>query len=144
MKQKLKFKTGSQVFFSSFEGYNPKDYDYLYIMDGFNLSNTNTIRMHYKKEDKLLFRDMSKQEFINDAVNSNLPMKAGKFLVPEFNKYIGFTIDDLKSIKHIFENIDEKHAYERIICDAYIENNSFTLTDEQRAEAFKVYKKSRI
>lgn len=143
IRQKTKFSIGSQVFFAGLDGYDPKDYDYLYIMEGFDLPGTNTIRVHEGKEDKLLFRDMQKQGFIDDALNSNLPMKAGKFLVPEFNEYIGFTIEDLKSIRHIFENIDDKHKYELDICDAYIENNSFTLNDKQRQKAFNTYKKYR-
>lgn len=141
--QKTKFSIGSQVFFTGLKGFEPKDHDSLYIMNDFNLPGTNTIRVHEGKEDKLLFRDMDKRGFIDDTLNSNLPMKAGKFLVPEFNEYIGFTIEDLKSIRHIFENIDDKHKYELDICDAYIENNSFTLTEKQRQKAFETYKKYR-
>ena len=70
-------------------------------------------------------------------------MKAGKFLIPEFNEYINFTIDDLKSICYIFNEMDSKHSYEKIIADAYIENNGFFLTDEQRDMEYKEYKKTR-
>lgn len=66
-----------------------------------------------------------------------------KFLIPEFNEYINFTIDDLKSILHIFENMDSKHSYEKIIAESYIENNGFFLTDKQRRKAYAEYKKSR-
>ena len=45
--------------------------------------------------------------------------------------------------KYIFENMDSKHTYEKIIADAYIENNDFFLTDEQRDLAYAEYKKTR-
>lgn len=143
MRQKLKFRIGSQVFFDSLDGYNPKDYDYLYIMDNFDLPGTNSVRIYYDKDDKLIFRDMTKQGFIDDTLNSGLPMKAGKFLVSEFCEYIGFTIEDLKSLQHVFESMDDKHKYELDIYNAYLENNNFMLTEEQRLKAFDTYKKSR-
>ena len=70
-------------------------------------------------------------------------MKAGKFLIPEFNEFIGFTIEDLKSILHVFENMDDKHSYEKIIANAYIENGGFFLKDRQRYNAYLEYKKKR-
>ena len=39
--------------------------------------------------------------------------------------------------------MDSKHTYEKIIADAYIENNGFFLTDEQRDMAYNEYKKTR-
>ena len=94
-------------------------------------------------KDVFLFKNMPKQGYIDDLLNSGVNMKAGKFLIPEFNEYINFTIDDLKSIFHIFENMDDKHTYEKIIADAYINNNGFFLTDEQRDLAYAEYKKTR-
>lgn len=66
-------------------------------------------------------------------------MKAGKFLVPEFANYIGLTIDDLKILEPMFRNMDEKHKYEEVIYDAYVSNNAFILTNEQRKKAFEIY-----
>lgn len=143
MKQKKKFEMGSGIFFKGMPGFKSKDIDYLYIMEGFTLQKTNVLHFHIGNEDKFLFRDMDKQGFIDDVENTGVMMKACKFLVPEFNEYIGFTIEDLKSIRRFFENIDEKHKYALNICDAYIENNSFTLTDEQRKAAYEEYKKYR-
>jgi hypothetical protein len=112
-------------------------------MEGFNLRNTNVLRFSINGDDKFLYRDMDKQGYIDDVSNTGVMMKAGKFLVPEFNKYIGFTIEDLKSIHHFFENMDEKHKYNMYIYDAYIENGDFILTEKQRLAAFEEYKKER-
>ena len=65
------------------------------------------------------------------------------FLIPEFNKQISFTIEDLPKIKPLIDNLDEKHKYEEIIYNAYIENKSFTLTEEQRDAAYRRYKEAR-
>ena len=87
---------------------------------------------------------MAPEEFIEYALNSPLPMEAGKFLVPEVAEYLGFTIEHLKQLEPVFNSMDEKHDYERIIFRAYIENGAFILTDEQRDEAFQAYKQRRI
>ena len=142
MKPIKQFQMGSTYFFSKYKDFKSKDYDELCIMDVFPFDN-NMMNAKLKDRDLLLFRDMSKSGYINDLIESKTPMKAGKFLIPEFNEYINFTIDDLKSILHIFENMDDKHTYEKIIADAYIENNGFFLTDEQRDLAYAEYKKTR-
>ena len=94
-------------------------------------------------DDIFLFRNMSKMGYINDLVKSKTPMKIGKFLIPEFVDYIGFTIEDLKNLFYIFNNIDTKHTYEKLIAQAYITNNGFYLTDLQRDLAYDEYKKTR-
>ena len=93
--------------------------------------------------DIFIFKNTDKQEYINDVYESGVNMKVGKFLIPEFNKYINFTIDDLKSLQPIFDNMDKKHTYERVIFESYLKNGDFFLTDEQRMEAYKEYKRSR-
>jgi hypothetical protein len=96
--------------------------------------------MKLKDKDVFMFRNMDKQGFIDDVTETKVYMKAGKFLIPEFNEYINFTIDDLKSILYFFDNIDERHSYEKIIAESYIENNGFFLTDSQRDKAYEEYK----
>ena len=54
------------------------------------------------------------------------------------------TLEDLKPFEEIFNNMDEKHQYEKIIYDAYVTNNDFTLTKEQRDKAYESYKQTRI
>ena len=39
--------------------------------------------------------------------------------------------------------LDDKHAYYKVIFNAYISNNAFYLTDEQRDAAFKLYQEAR-
>jgi hypothetical protein len=142
MKPIKQFQIGSTYFFSKYKDFTPKDYDDLCIMDKFIFSGC-VMNMKLKGKDVFLFRNMPKQGYIDDLLNSGVNMKAGKFLIPEFNEFIGFTIDDLKSILHIFENMDDKHSYEKIIANAYIENGGFFLKDKQRYKAYLEYKKKR-
>lgn len=67
-------------------------------------------------------------------------MQLGKFLVPTFIEAIGFTIDDLKKLQPLLDNLDDKHKYEKVIYNTYIQNNDFTLTDEQLQKAYLKYK----
>ena len=142
MKPIKQFQMGSTYFFSKYRDFKPKDYDDLCIMDKFIFPG-NVMNMKIKGKDVFLFRNMTKQGYIDDLLTSGVNMKAGKFLIPEFNEYIGFTIDDLKSILHIFDTMDEKHSYEKIIANSYIKNNGFFLTDYQRKKAYTEYKKTR-
>lgn len=70
-------------------------------------------------------------------------MCVGKFLVPEFAKYLNVSIDDLKMLQPLIDSIDEMHEYERIIYNAYIQNNGFFLTEDQLQTAYDTYKKLR-
>jgi len=85
----------------------------------------------------------SKEDYINWAAQSKLGMVIGKFLIPEVCAFIGFTIEDLPKLKVLVDRLDTKHKYEEIIYNSYLENNSFTLTEEQRNLAYKSYKESR-
>ena len=143
MKTIKKIMIGSSVFFSEYEDYESKDKDVIAIMDTF-IPHKNSLNMKIKGEDVFLYRNMSKQRFIQDAFASGVPMRAGKFLVPEFAEYIGMEINDLKRLAPLFDQMDEAHKYEKIIFDAYMENGSFTLTDAQRNAAYEEYKKARI
>ena len=142
MKPKKQFQIGSSYFFSKYDDYHSKDYDDLCIMDTFIFPGR-VMNMKIKDRDVFMFRDMDKSGFLADLRETGVHMKAGKFLVPEFNEYIGFTIDDLKSIMDSFDKIDEKHRYEKVIAAAYIENGGFFLTDDQRDRAYQVYKADR-
>ena len=67
-------------------------------------------------------------------------MQLGKFLIPTFIEAIGFAIEDLKKLQPLADNLDDKHKYEKVIYDSYIQNNDFTLTDEQLQKAYLEYK----
>ena len=142
MKPIKTFKMGSSYFFDGFEDYIQKDVDEINIMDEF-LAKSNSLVLRKGTRDVFFYRNMDKDGFIEDTLSSNVPMRAGKFLVREFAYYIGFTIDDLKKLKRVFENMDDKHTYEKVIFDAYIENNGVYLTEEQLNAAYVEYKSKR-
>lgn len=137
------FTIGSSVFFKDYSDYKSHDIDKLCIMDTFPIKGTNVLNLKKNGEDVFFYRNMNKSEFIKDALESNVSMRVGKFLVPEFAKYLNLTIEDLKLLKPLIDSIDEKHEYEQIIYTAYIENGDFYLTDEQRMNAYELYKKLR-
>lgn len=133
---------GSNAFFRNIDGFVSKDIDILELIDkpiGFK------IFRQIKFPNKCVFqwKRMSPQEFIDITIKNNTPMEVGKFLVPEFNNEIGFTIDDLKQLDLLFNKLDDKHLYEKIIYDSYIENNQFILTDIQLQKAYEEYLKYR-
>lgn len=137
-----KFFMGSQYFFSCYDDFDSKDVDEIEIIE--------TSEFKYMRQltgqGKCLFqlrKQNIKDDYINYALQSNLGMVVGKFLIPDFCEAIDFSIDDLPRLKPLIDKLDDKHKYEEIIFDSYIENNSFTLTDKQRERAYKSYKESR-
>ena len=70
-------------------------------------------------------------------------MKLGKYICPEFIEYIDLTINDLKKFDKLFDKVDDRHKYQKIIYDSYIQNNSFYMTNDQLRLAYEEYKKYR-
>lgn len=137
-----KFLMGSQYFFSCYDDFDSKDIDEIEIIETDDFSN----KRQLTGQGRCLFqlkKQPSKEEYINYALQSSLGMVVGKFLIPEFCEAIGFTVEDLPRLKVLIDQLDKKHKYEEIIFDSYIQNGSFTLTDEQRERAYKSYKESR-
>ena len=134
---------GSNAFFKDIEGFTSKDIDILEFVD--NPTDFKNVRQ-FKFPHKCVFqwRKMSIDELIDITLFRNFPMEIGKFLVPEFIKEFKLSIDDLKRLEPIIAKLDDKHKYEEVIYNAYIENNDFVLTDEQRQEAYRVYNKYRF
>ena len=133
---------GSNVFFKDIEGFTSKDIDILeFVNEPTDFKNVR----QFKFPDKcvLQWRKMRIDELIDITLFRNFPMEIGKFLVPEFIKEFKLSIDDLKRLKPIIAKLDDKHKYEEVIYNAYLENNDFVLTDEQRQEAYRVYNKYR-
>ncbi len=139
MKPIKTFKIGSRAFFEGMQGYEPKDTDELCIMDEFVLKGNSLHANGLHGKDVFFYRNMSKEAFINETLESSLAMKAGKFLVPEFAKHLGLTMDDLRTLEPKIRQMDKKHSYEKVIFDSYLENGDFYLTDEQRKRAFEIY-----
>ena len=129
---------GSNVFFKDIEGFTSKDIDILEFVD--NPTDFKNVRQ-FKFPDKCVFqwRKMPINELIDITLSRNFPMEIGKFLVPEFIKEFKLSIDDLKRLKPIITKLDDKHKYDEVIYNAYIENNDFILTDKQRQDAFETY-----
>ena len=142
MKEIARFTIGSKYFFGKFEDYKSKDNDILILMDNWKLEKTNVLNLKDKKgNDVFFYKNMPKEDFIKDTLDSNVPMRCGKFLVREFNEYIGFDIEDLKKLEKMFSQMDEKHLYEKLIYKYYIENNKFELDEKQLSEVYKNYQK---
>ena len=137
------FLIGSTYFFKDIPGFKSKDTDWLELVD-----NPIGFRTYYQLtgKDKCIFKwkKVIPQEFIQITLKYNLPMAIGKFLIPEVNKEIGFTIQHLKQLKPLVDKLDDKHKYEKIIWESYIANNDFCLTQEQLNLAYEEYKKYRI
>lgn len=137
-----KFLMGSQYFFSCYEDFHSKDIDELEIVK----NNKFKCMRQLTGQGKCLFQLQQMptvDDYINYALLSELGMVIGKFLIPEFCQTIGFTINDLLKLKPLLKKLDDKHKYEQIIYDSYIENQEFILTDEQRKKAYQSYKESR-
>ena len=133
---------GSKYFFSCYPDFKSKDIDELQIIDTTEFNQMLQITGLGKCLLQMK-RHSSKENYIEWANKSQLGMVIGKFLVPEFCQQIGFTVKDLPKLKVLIDRLDDKHKYEEIIYNSYIENGSFTLTDEQRDRAYKSYKDSR-
>ena len=136
------FIIGSQPFFNCYDDYTVHDIDKLCIMSH-GLNGKNSFLIRKDAEDYVLYPNLTKGEFIEEDTKENDGVKVGKYLIPEFAEYIGLTIDDLSKVKPLIDNLDAKHKYEKVIYDAYIENNAFKLTDEQRDRAYEEYKRAR-
>ena len=132
---------GSRYFFERYEDFQSHDIDKIQIEDTDEYDYIRVLRGQGK--DYFYIKRKPKEEMTQDALKQELPMVVGKFLIPQFNKAIDFTIEDLPRLKPLIDKLDDKHLYEKIIYESYLENNSFTLTDEQRLKAYNEYKKYR-
>ena len=134
---------GSSYFFKDIPGFVSKDIDNLELVETPTLFK-NVLQITGSGKCLFKWRKMSVNEFIDITLKRNFPMEIGKFLIPEFNNKIGFTIKHLPLLKPLVDNLDDKHKYEKIIYESYILNNDFTLTNEQLMEAYNEYKKYRV
>ena len=141
MKSEKSILGGSYYFFNGYPDYIVRDYDKLVLVEGLPAP---ILKMRRDNEDVIFIKKSSPEEMISECLKPNVPpMRCGKFLIPEFNEKIGFTIEHLLKLKPVFARMDDKHKYEKIIFNAYIKNNSFTLTKAQRDRAYREYKKCR-
>ena len=73
---------------------------------------------------------LSKKAYIRYFLGKPNGMCICFFLTPEVAKEIGLTIEDLPLLEPMLKKLDTKHKYLEIIYYAYLENGSFTLTQE--------------
>lgn len=127
----MRFKVGSTYFFKDYPSFISKDIDEVEFEENPKLYK---YFMQFRKTDgsRCLFKwkKMSADEFVKYMLNTKTPMEIGKFLVPEVANYLGFTIEHLKQLQPVIDKLDNKHKYEKIIYDSYIENNDFYMTQE--------------
>ena len=138
-----KFLTGSRAFFSCMADFRPKDTDLLVLDDApkgykfYRQTQTNGICLFE-------WRYMDADALIEYALQHQKPqMQVGKFLVPDFAKHIGLTLEQLTRLRTLIDALDAKHRYEEIIYNSYLVNGDFTLTDDQRESAYQCYKEAR-
>lgn len=132
---------GSRYFFGKYPDFKSKDADYVLLVD--NPKGFRNVRQTSGSYCLFEWRRMTPAEYIAYALSKGPAMQLGKFLVPEFCKEVGFTVEHLKSLSPLLEKLDEKHAYEKAIYEAYIKNGDFVLTDSQREVAYGIYKEAR-
>lgn len=132
-------KVGSRAFFEGYDDFHSKDYDYVLLVDR-PVAFTFSRETHRGGLCIFEYKKTTPDEYLEKTREA---LKAGKFLVPAFVAEVGFTLDHLRQLAPLFEQLDEKHAYQRIIYTSYMTNNAFTLTDAQRDEAYASYKAAR-
>ena len=143
---KTEYIVGSNAFFAGMDGFVPKDNDRLILVDDASESgipfNTHS-EMRLKGNCYFFYKRLPKDEMIDNCIKSKDSIVVGKFLVPSVARDLGLTIDDLRRLEDTVSSLDEAHTYEKVIFRAYLENNDFILTDEQRREAFNTYRNNR-
>ena len=143
---KTEYIVGSNAFFAGMDGFSPKDNDRLILVDDAlecGLPITTHSEMRLKGNCYFFYKRLPKDEMIDNCIKSQDPIVVGKFLVSSVARDLGLTIDDLRRLEDTVSSLDEAHTYEKVIFYAYLENNNFILTDEQRKEAFRIYNNSR-
>ena len=82
------------IFFSQMDGFKPKDYGYICFVDNYPFDMKPCMRLTLDKSQSMIYQNLTKDEFIDETLECELDMKAGKFLVPEFAGH-SFTINEL-------------------------------------------------
>lgn len=132
---------GSYYFFNKFKDYKVHDIDKLVICDNLPVS---TLNLRRDNEDIFFIKKCSKEKLFSEHLTKENPLKAGKFLIPEFCNQFNITLNDLKQyVKSILAFVDNKHNYQKLILDYYFANNEMKLTREQLNDVYIDYKLNR-
>lgn len=144
MSELKRYIVGSKYFFDKYPDYESKDTDYLIIEDPPFMPYNHMMVIRGQGKDEFRYKPKSADEFINYTLELNVPMVVGKFLVKEFCEDFGITIDHIKKLKPLVEQMDDKHLYVKYIYERMIENASFEITEEDRLKAYDMYKKQKL
>lgn len=135
---------GSRAFFNGIDGFVPNDNDVLTFVDSTDV-NYKFIKQAVKDDEdvfEIVYRP--KIELINNFIKFGGPSSICTFLLPEVVELLNLNIEDLHILKPLRDQLNgSKHEYLGLIYDSYIENNAFTLTDEQLQNAYKSYVETR-
>lgn len=136
------FTVGSRAFFSDMPDFRSKDSDILVLMDepaDFQWRREQQLRgvstFRYKREPLA--------QMIQRTIDADDPLLVGKFLVPEVAAELGASVADILPLQPLVARLDDKHKYYAVIFDAYQANGAFTLTQDQRDEAYQLYAEAR-
>ena len=143
MSELKRYIVGSKYFFDKYPDYESKDTDYLIIEDPPFMPYKHMMVIRGQGIDEFRYKPKSADEFIDYTLELNVPMVIGKFLVKEFCEDFGITIDHIKKLKPLVDQMDDKHLYVQYIYNVFMNNNRFDLTDEERDEAYKLYKEAK-
>ena len=143
MSELKRYIVGSKYFFDKYPDYESKDTDYLIIEDPPFMPYKHMMVIRGQGIDEFRYKPKSADEFIDFTLELNVPMVIGKFLVKEFCEDFGITIDHIKKLKPLVDQMDDKHLYVQYIYNVFMNNNRFDLTDEERDEAYKLYKEAK-
>lgn len=136
---------GSRAFFGNIDGFTSKDYDYVLIVnrEDVEFDYKNVISSPEEHICRFIVVKRPAGELVDWVLTHGSPLTLGQFLVPEYIKEMGITMQHLRKLQPLAEMIDKRHEYVQYIYYAYILNGDFVLTDEQQKEAFELYKKNR-
>ena len=138
---------GRNAFFTGMADFCPSENDRIILVDdasecGIPFKTHSEMRL--KGNCYFFYKRLPKGEMIDNWSASRDSMVVGDFLVPAVARGLGLTTEDLRRLEDVMALLYDRHKYEEVIFHAYLENNDFVLTDEQRQEAFESYNKYRI
>lgn len=133
-----KILVGSRAFFGGVNGFKSDNRNFVKLV-----TNSAPLRIESKLSvhGNIIYRLLREPAsvMVQKAIESGNGLLFGNFLVPAFAKEIGLTIDDLKKLQPLVSKLSSKHNYQAVILSHYIANGSFSLSDEQRNEAYNAY-----
>lgn len=135
----MRYQTGSKYFFGAIPGYVGHDNDFAEFVDD---ASARVYRLKEADCEVFVMKRLPLEDIISFDLIGGMSCIC-KYLVPEIAAEMGFTVDMLPQVLPMRQRLRPRYAYLGVIYDAYVANGSFTLTEAQRAEAYRVYKEAR-